>query len=158
MNRIIIVFIGIVIFTVVGCKTKGLTPEQEAKIAALTEKIDSRNFIFMATSANPYNFRSVPLTSEYYLQVRNDSIISNLPYFGRSYVAPVDPDKIGVKFISTDYGYSIKSKKGLWEITIIPKDAGEVRKVFMSVGNTGYTTLNVQLTSKQPISYYGTVE
>ncbi|SHG25558.1 DUF4251 domain-containing protein [Dysgonomonas macrotermitis] len=143
-----------------ACKTKALTPEQQAKVDANIEKIESRNFTFTARNATPMSGRSITLTDNYYLKISPDSVQASLPYFGRAYVAPTDARNLGISFVSTDFDYKVEQKKNTSEITIVPKDLSKIQqsglKLILSLGNSGYGTLSVISTNRQSISFYGT--
>ncbi|PXV63014.1 uncharacterized protein DUF4251 [Dysgonomonas alginatilytica] len=146
-----------------GCKTKELTPEQQTKAKEYAEKIENRNFTFHATSAQPMSARSVNLNYDYYLKVTSDTIIANLPYFGRSYIAPINPRDISIDFTSTKFNYSdILKKDGTYEIKIEPLDItnreNEGISLLLRISPSGYGTLNALPTNRQSISFYGTVD
>lgn len=147
----------------IGCKTKELTPQQQNKVKEFTEKIENRNFTFHANSAQPQSGRSVNLNYDYYLKVTPDTIIANLPYFGRSYVAPINPTDIGIDFTSTKFNYSNTSKKdGSYEIKIEPLDltntGNQGISILLRISTNGYGTLNALPNNRQNISFYGTVD
>lgn len=159
-NAVSVLFI-ICLVTLIGCKSKALTPQQQAKVNANIEKIENHNLIFTATNASPFSGRSIPLTDNYFVKISADTISARLPYFGRSYVAPTDASSIGIDFTSTDFKYKAEQKKnGVYEITIIPNDLSKIEqqglKLFLSLGNTGYGTLQASFSNRQPISFYGT--
>src|SRR5687768_7012468 len=79
--------------------------EEQDKAAIITSLIDSKNFMFKAQTVIPMRGRSWQLTSDYDVKIFNDSLISYLPYFGRSYSAPINPSEGGLQFTSTDYEY-----------------------------------------------------
>ncbi|MDE6985366.1 MAG: DUF4251 domain-containing protein, partial [Bacteroides acidifaciens] len=62
--------------------------KKEQKKEAVTKLIASENYKIDVQTALPMRGRSVPLTSPYSLKIRNDSVISYLPYFGRAYSIP----------------------------------------------------------------------
>ena len=62
--------------------------KKEQKKEAVTKLIASENYKIDARTALPMRGRSIPLTSPYSLEIRNDSVISYLPYFGRAYSIP----------------------------------------------------------------------
>jgi hypothetical protein len=98
------------------------------------------------------------LTSEYDLKVNGDSLTAYLPYFGRAYVAPIDPAKGGIQFTSEQSNYTLKMKKNSFEITIVPKNIQEVRQLFLSVSSNGNARLQVISNTRDPISFNGYVE
>lgn len=143
-----------------GCKTKELSAADKAKMESFEKSIESKTYVFTPTSASPMGYKTINLDPQYYLKVSKDTIQAYLPYFGRSYIAPIDPNNISIDFTSTESDYSVKAKKDTWEIVIKPKDSDKYRgiQLYMSVGNTGYTNLRIQEVNRQSISYYGRVE
>ncbi|MGH2642695.1 MAG: DUF4251 domain-containing protein, partial [Chitinophagaceae bacterium] len=78
--------------------------EKEIKEKALQEKIQERRFIFNAQNVLPMRGRNRNIsTDNYTLQITPDTIIAYLPYFGRAYVAPMDPSKGGIQFTSIKF-------------------------------------------------------
>jgi hypothetical protein len=154
------IFITVVLSALLlfGCKSGNSLSKQET-IAAVTNKIESRNYKFVPNTAIPMSGRSIPLTYSYSLYVSKDTINAYLPYFGRAYIAPSPTEDGGIKFISTDFDYSAVDKdKGTWEITIRPKDNNRRYTMSLQIGDNGYATLNVQDTNRQSINFYGTIE
>lgn len=147
----------------IGCKTKELTAEQQIKAKEYAEKIEVRNFTFYANTAQPTGEPSVNLNYNYSLKVSKDTIVAYLPYYGRSYVAPISPIDINIDFVSTDFLYTeSKNKNGSYEIKIIPKDItnreNEGIVLILKISPSGYGTLNALLTNRKTISFYGVVE
>ena len=62
--------------------------KKEQKKEAVKELIVSENYKIDVNTAMPMRGRSIPLTSLYSLEIRNDSVISYLPYYGRAYSIP----------------------------------------------------------------------
>ncbi len=141
---------------------------------ATTQRIvEAKNFIFVATSALPMNSTeinnvlskmpgangggNISLTgSNYDVRITPDSVIAYLPYYGRSFSAPMDRDDVGFKFTSTKFTYeNEKGKKGSWQITVNPKDTKEGVRMSLSISSSGYASLVVISNNKQSISYNG---
>ncbi len=85
----------------------------------------------------PMRGRSIPLTSSYSLTIRNDSVISYLPYYGRAYSIPYGGGD-GLNFKTMLKEYNVKmDKKGNAVIEFVarnPEDRYEFRaKVFPMV-------------------------
>ena len=144
---------------------------------AVTSKIiAAKNFIFVATTANPLNSTdvnnilrqmpgnanggSIDLSGNYYdVQITPDSIVAYLPYYGRAFSAPINPDENGYKFKSKNFSYSTTPrKKGGWEILMITKDVKDSPRLSLSISENGYATLNIISNNKQSISYNGYLE
>jgi hypothetical protein len=126
------------------------------KIAATKNLVDSQNYVFIAQSASPMSGRVRQLTPDYDLKITKSSIVSYLPYFGRAYTAPLDPTQGGIQFTSKDFEYTATPRdKGGWDVMIKPKDYRDVQQMSLSISSTGYATLQVTSTSRQPISFNG---
>lgn len=118
--------------------------------------ISSKNYVFVAQTALPIGSRAINLTTTYDLRVSGDTVVSELPYFGRAFVAPMNPSEGAIRFTSTDFNYTVKDrKKGGWDIAILPKDAKDVRQMLLSVTESGYGILQVISNNRQQISYNG---
>lgn len=133
--------------------------QEQNVVENLQDIITKKQFTFLAETAVPSNFRSRPLSFGYDVQVAPDSVISHLPYFGRAYSAQIDPTKGGIQFISTDFNYQVEEKdKGGWIVTILPKDYSDVQQMYLHVTESGYATLQVVSTFRQPISFHGRIK
>ncbi|RZJ80798.1 MAG: DUF4251 domain-containing protein [Flavobacterium sp.] len=136
--------------------------------------VEDKNFTFVATSALPLNsteisnvLRQMPIGgnvggninlvgSNYDVQITADSVIAYLPYYGRSFSAPMDRNETGFRFTTKKYSYdSKKTKKGGWNITINSKDVKDNVRMNFSVTQTGYATLSMSSNNKQSITYNG---
>ena len=145
----------IFLFIIVTCALPASIFGQDKK-AATKAMIDSRHFTFHAQTAIPLSGRSKQLTTEYYLTVLGDSIVSELPYYGRAYSAGYGTNEGGFSFTTTKFEYtSTPTKKGGWDITIKPKDQKDLRQFSLSVSATGYGNLQALSNNRQPISYHG---
>ncbi len=121
--------------------------------------INAKDFVFVAESALPMGGRTIFLTSPYNVSVSNDSLITDLPYFGRAYSAPINPAEGGIRFTSTDFEYKVQArKKGGWDILIIPKDTRDVRQLFLSASENGVASLQVTSNNRQLISFTGFIK
>ncbi|MEO6546734.1 MAG: DUF4251 domain-containing protein [Ferruginibacter sp.] len=129
-----------------------------AKQISIRNAVDSQQFVFKAQYASPAGGRQRFLTSEYVVMVSKDTVLSDLPFFGRAYSAPLDPTDAGIKFTSSDFYYdrSIR-KKGGWIITIKPKDTRDVQQLTLTIFDNGSASLQVLSNNRQPISFSGTV-
>lgn len=148
-----LIFAGFIGFS---CKS-GETLASKEEMAQVSEKVESMNFTFVPQTAEPMSGRSVSLSSFFSLKVSKDTINSDLPYFGRAYSAPL-PNEGGIKFISTDFDYTVSENKKGWDITIVPKDNSKGYKLSLTLGQSGYGSLSVQQMNRQSISFYGKID
>jgi hypothetical protein len=120
--------------------------------------VESRHYIFHARTALPQSGPSKVLTTDYYLKVINDSIVCELPFYGRAYSSSYGSTSGGFHFTSTKFDYTSKpGKKGGWEIVIKPKDVQDFRQFSLSLSTSGFGTLQVLSNNRQPISFTGDI-
>jgi len=95
--------------------------------------------------------------SQYDVKVTKDSIVAYLPYFGRSFSAPMDPTQGGIKFTSKNFTYTeSKNKKGTYIIQINTKDVTRENYRFtINISTNGYASLTASSMNKQPIIFNG---
>ena len=126
------------------------------KAAATKDLIANQDYTFKAQTTTPLSGRLRQLTSDYSLQVSKDAIISQLPYFGRAYSAPINPSDGGIQFTSKDFEYTLtEKKKNGWNISIKFKDAKDVQQMQLSIFSNGTASLQVTSNNRQPISFNG---
>jgi hypothetical protein len=136
-----------------SAKEKNEVVSQSIKTA-----IENGKFVFKAQSATPAKGGIIQLTSEYAVSISPEEIQSDLPYFGRSFSGGYSSSDGGITFNSKDFDYQLKpTKKGGWDVTIKPADAGEVVKLFFSITSSGYATLRVTSTGRDSISFNGVI-
>lgn len=124
--------------------------------AAVKSSVESKKFVFHAQTALPSSGRSRQLTSEYSLRISGDSLVSNLPFYGRAYSVPYGSHDGGFNFTSTKFEYSATpGKKKGWNISIKPKDVTDFREFSLSLSDNGYGTLQALTNNRQPMSFTG---
>lgn len=132
--------------------------KQMAKQARIKNWVDSQNYVFKAQTAMPMSGASRQLTSDYDLKITKNAVVSYLPYYGKAYSAPMDMRGGGIQFTSKDFAYkATPGKKGGWDIQIKPKDVQDVQQMSLSISENGYASLQVISTSRQPISFSGSI-
>jgi hypothetical protein len=120
--------------------------------------IESRRFAFSVQSVMPVGgvLRQDNWVG-YGIRVAGDSLVADLPYFGRAFSAPLGTNG-GIRFTSTAFDYAVKKRrKGGWEITMFPKDVTDLRQFVLTVSEAGNATLRALSNNRQPISYNGNV-
>lgn len=121
--------------------------------------IDSSRFTFVAERMNPMRGPSRILSSYYDVEVKKDTLSSFLPFFGRSYQAPLDPSKSPLAFHSYNFTYKTEQKnKDQCQVIINPMDRQEIQELLFTIFNNGSATLNVVSTNRDAISFYGHIE
>jgi hypothetical protein len=124
--------------------------------ATVKSSIESKEFIFHAQTALPTGGRSRQLTTEYDLRVFSDSLVSNLPFYGKAYSVPYGTGGGGFEFTSTKFEYTASpGKKKGWNISIKPKDVMDFREFSLSLSDDGYGTLQALTNNRSPMSFTG---
>jgi hypothetical protein len=120
--------------------------------------VEAQNYVFKAQSALPTGGATRQLTGDFDLRISKDTILSDLPYFGRAFTAPLNPSEGPLRFTSTDFQYAVSNrKKGGWNVTITPKDVQDPRQLTMSIFDNGTASVVVTSYNRQPISFNGYV-
>jgi uncharacterized protein DUF4251 len=133
--------------------------KQDNKEAAIKALVDAQHYSFEAQTALPLGTRIRNLTPGYELKVRKDTIEAYLPYYGRAYSATIGSSDGGIQFKTTDFKYTAtEAKKGGWNITIAPKNAGDTRLITLFVSQAGYASVQVTSNNKQSISFNGYIQ
>jgi len=125
----------------------------------ISELIETQRFEFAAESADPLKGRTVFLSPGYTFTVTKDSVISDLPYYGRAYQATMNPSDAGIKFTSTKFDYTKKDRKnGGWELQVSPKDVRSSPRIFLTITASGSATVRINASDRQAISYSGRIK
>jgi hypothetical protein len=129
------------------------------QVATITALVESKHYIFKARSVTPMGGRMRQLTSDYGLKVSHDTIISDLPYFGRAYSTTMNSSDAGIQFTSKDFEYVVTPKKkgNGWDINIKFKDTKDVKQMQLSIFDNGSSSLQVISNSRQSISFDGDI-
>ena len=88
------IYLMLAVGILMGCATtnsqSGLSKAEKRALVEkrVTEMLDNRHFKIEVDMMHPLNYPSKSLTSYFSLEIRNDSILSYLPYLGRAYQVP----------------------------------------------------------------------
>ena len=121
--------------------------------------LQSKNYLFTAQYAQPLSGSQITLTSTYTLRIAGDSLVCQLPYYGRAYVAENFPaGSEGLMFTSHHFDYTVTTgKHNRYMVSIKINDRTAVQQMYINVSKNGYANLSVTPTNKQAISYYGNI-
>ena len=142
-----------------GCATSeeraARAAEQAAKVkAALT----ARNYKIGIDHMYPMKGGAKNVSYGYSVEVRNDSLISYLPYIGRAYNVPYGGGK-GLNFDAPIESYQeAQMKNGQWQIEIGLKNDEDTYHYTIKVFDNGNASIDVQPRQRERISYSGQME
>lgn len=154
-NLLLLLLVSIV---AVSCASTRITEKQREESALLLKKvIDSGNYTVDATMAYPHRGRNVPLTSQYTLEVKNDSVLSHLPFYGRAFSVPYGGGE-GLHFQAplTDYVVTYKPK-GAAQIKFNARTDEDLFKFTVDVYPGGAANISVVMQQRESINYSGSL-
>lgn len=132
--------------------------KKEQKKQAVKELIVSENYKIDVRTASPMTGRPVQLTSHYSLEIKNDSVFSHLPYYGRAYSIPYGGGE-GLIFKAPLKEYKMKmGKKGDAKIEFSARNPEDEFKYTITVFTNGSASINVSMQNRQSIGYQGELD
>lgn len=138
-------------------KERRIQKEQIRK-TEVKNQLENKNFIFEATHANPLSGNTLYLTSSYDVHVKADSVFSYLPFFGVAYHVDYGGRNSAFEFNLPieDYQFEV-SEKG-YVIKFKAKNKLDLVEFHFTISELGYSTLQINSTHRQNISYYGEIK
>lgn len=133
-----------------------------AKDTVYSDHMDSLivkgNFTIKVTQIEPSSASTVLANTIYTLTIRNDSVYSDLPYFGRSYPTNYVHSN-GLDMETSIADYSVKKKnKGIKEVTFTSVTKDDTYKWTLNFKTQGSVEIHVSMRNRQPIRFIGTVQ
>jgi len=123
----------------------------------LNKAIESREFEIVVRQMLPMMGRSQHLTSPYSLKVKNDSVFSYLPYFGRAFSVPYGGGQ-GLTFNAAIENYqSIKNAKGVYKIKFKSQTREDSYVFNIEIFDNGSSQIRVHSNNRQGITFLGEV-
>ena len=131
--------------------------KREKRAWEVKERIESKRFTIDVNRAIPMGGQAINLTSPYSLEMRGDSVISYLPYFGRAYSVPYGGGD-GLRFSQSITGYTCTfGKKGKTHIHFATRTDDDIYRLDIQVFSNGSATIAVMPTHKQSITFQGEI-
>ncbi|MBP1615951.1 MAG: hypothetical protein H6Q13_3399 [Bacteroidetes bacterium] len=125
------------------------------KEQAVKEKIESRNYSVDVNTALPRRGISIHLTSSYSLEVRNDSLSSWLPYYGRAYSIPYGGGD-GLTFKAPIEGYKLSyDKRGTAKIEFTAHTKEDLYEFNILIFTSGSSSISVNMHNRDSIDFSG---
>lgn len=161
MKRMSIVSILALLLIVVTLGSCASSEERAAQKAEFAKKVkaalDKRSYKISINRMLPMGGASKSVSYGYSVEVRNDSLLSYLPYFGRAYQVPCGGGK-GLKFDAPINHYQeTYMKNGSRHIDIVIKNEEDEYNYHFTVFENGSSSIDVQSRQRDPINYSGEV-
>ena len=158
MNKafVSVVLVCLALLMLNGCATLEERAVQKAEYAKkVVAALSERNYTIDVDRMIPMKGGSKSVSYGYSVEVRNDSLISYLPYIGRAYNVPYGGGK-GLNFSERIGSYQESQKKnGLRHIEISLTNDEDTYHYIIEVFDNGNSTIDVQSRQREPISYTG---
>lgn len=159
------VFIWGIAAALVGCGSSQNAVERQTKEQKLetqvTDSVNSRSFTVTFDYVQPRNMISAHyLTSTYYVKLKDDSVWSKLPYFGRAYRADIsNTGRSPLSFVSAVQKVTVKrGRKKDYVVYLKLRNGNEWFDYYLNVFPNGKSTLNVSSSDRESISFTGQME
>ena len=153
----------ILLFTIALAACSSLTSaekaERDEKTAQAVEKVlAERRYKVEISMMNPRRGGTVNVSPDFSLEVKGDTLVSYLPYFGRAYSVPYGGGK-GLNFTApiSEY-YSAKGRKGATLITMKAANEEDVYSFRLEIFTNGSTSIDLTARERESISYSGQME
>ena len=143
---------------------------KEQRMEEVHSLLTSGRYEIVVSKAFPMSGRMINLTSKYSLQVRQDTLVSNLPYFGRAYSIPYGGgDGLNFEVVNSEEEQNLIYRSVI-RTSSIDKDSSRTSRISIravtdedvfefniTVYAEGSANISVTSNQRQPISYSGEV-
>lgn len=149
-------FVGLALMMLSGCVSSEERAARQAEQArAVKMSLDARDYKISINRMYPMKGASKNVSYGYSVEVRNDSLISYLPYIGRAYNVPYGGGK-GFNFSAPIANYNESQKKnGQRHIEIGVTNEEDTYLYILEIFDNGNSSLDVQSRQRERISYSG---
>lgn len=153
----LIVFVACVL---ASCATQQERAEQQERTRqAVAEAIGKRKMHIDIISMHPMRYGSRTVNSQFFLELRGDTLCSYLPYMGQVHQAPMISPSIGLNFEAPILNYNeSRPKKNCTRMELDVKTQEDSYHYSIDVYDTGEADIRVRSQNRDPISFDGRME
>lgn len=153
LSAVAVVVLGLL----TACSTM-TAAERAEKALAVGRALASRHYVVDVQMMYPRSGRAVNVSSNYSLEIKGDTVVSYLPYFGRAYSIPYGGGK-AFNFSAPIISYeSASDPKGKTYVRLVTDNEEDVITFQLEIFDNGQTTIDVQAREREPITYSGELE
>lgn len=156
--------IAAAVIIMMSCASAASTGQQRAETVKtyhnIADSIELRTMGFSFNYVTPMRFAPHYLTSDYSLTIHGDSVDCYLPYFGRAYRSDLaNNDKSPLSFKGLVKSFDARQgKKGRYTISFQTANDTETLEYTLTVFPNGQTSLNINSSDREPISFEGEMD
>ena len=134
--------------------------KKERKQVAVLGAIATKRWHIDINSMNTMRYGSRTVTSDFYLELRGDTLRSYLPYLGQAQVSPTLSPSIGLNFEEPVLNYKESKPKSnkYTQIDIDVKTKEDSYHYVIEIYSNGQAYIRVRSMYRDPISFDGTLE
>ncbi|MBR5655816.1 MAG: DUF4251 domain-containing protein [Prevotella sp.] len=131
--------------------------EQRARLQEVAEAIRVKKWKIDITSMNTMRYGSRSVSPDFFLELRGDTLRSNLPYLGQAQVSPTLSPSIGLNFEVPvlNYAKGKRESKKRTEIYIDVRTREDTYHYTIFIDDNGDATIRVRSMNRDPISFDG---
>ncbi|MDD4425418.1 MAG: DUF4251 domain-containing protein [Mariniphaga sp.] len=131
---------------------------KEKRMEEVKQWITERSFLFEATHAQPSGGGSLSLTHTYGVELKGDTLISYLPFFGVAYQVDFGNRNSPMDFTQPIQRIETEESKDGYLIKLEVKNNMDNLSYTWHISSQGFATLHVTSTSRRAISYTGQID
>ena len=131
--------------------------KKERKQVAVLGAIATKRWHIDISSMNTLRYGSRAVTSDFYLELRGDTLRSYLPYLGDAHMPTMSPS-IGLNFEEPVLTYKESKPKKFTQIDIDVRTREDSYHYVIEVYDNGQAYIRVRSMNRDPISFDGTLE
>ena len=137
---------------------RDLTKKERKQMAVIGAIVDKRWHIDI-TSMNTMRYGSRTVSTDFFLELRGDTLRSYLPYLGQVQVSPSLSPTMGLNFEERVRQYQESRPKGKYtQIDIDVKTKEDTYHYVIDIYDSGEAYIRVRSLNRDPISFDGTLE
>ena len=149
---LLLLFITASLFVLNAQSKKERRAQKEKQVKEL---IESSSYRIDVSTAYPQRGRTIQLYSPYSIEIRNDSVFSYLPYYGRAYSIPYGGGQ-GLIFNAPLDTYRIETEKNnATKISFTTRTQEDRFDFRIKVFTNGTASIDVSMQQRQSISFAG---
>lgn len=131
--------------------------KKQQQIEEVKMLLNEKTFVFDALHVNPLSGGTINLTSNYDVKIKNDSLFSHLPYYGRAYSVNYGGESPMIFDLPIEKYSMEPGKKGIYMVKAEVKNKMDNVEFTFHIAETGSATLTVLSNNRQSISYFGNI-
>ncbi len=153
----------VILMAVMLAACSSLTPAEKAerrakRAQAVEQALAARHYRVAVDMMYPRRGRAKNVSSDYGLEVKGDTLVSYLPYFGRAYSVPYGGGK-GLNFTETFTEYHTnKLSNGATQVLIKVKNEEDVYQFILEIFDNGSASIEMNSRERESINYSGNME